>query len=253
MINVKCDLLAAWYTARIEYLEEELKKLPNVHYGNHRGIKVLRCYDSDMTKEISETDKDWKTYAEIADKAACIKSDILHLRKTFKYRWSATIEPLTPLVITNKKKKGFLTMDLWNSLVSDSNTYENSHNYEYDGHCFRSRIEMNVAQVADEMHLKYKYDCMMRLGDRTVSPDFVFAFPEFNCCVVLEIFGMMDKDSYLDDNMLKYRSYNLAGFREGRDFFVIGSDGGYLPNKDEIRAVLEHMIQEQAARFTVRD
>ena len=76
----------------------------------------------------------------------------------------------------------------------------------------RSKSEVIIADILDEMSIPYLYEKPLRLMKKTVHPDFTLLNIKERKEVYWEHFGMMDDREYRDDAFMKIREYEASGF-----------------------------------------
>ena len=91
---------------------------------------------------------------------------------------------------------------------------------------FRSKSEMNIAQLLTEMGYEFVYETEFEIMDDVIEyPDFTVWVPEIGRCFILEHFGRMDKREYKSDTLWKIEHYVDFGLLPGRDIvFTFESD-----------------------------
>ncbi|NBI64597.1 hypothetical protein D3Z38_16505 [Clostridiales bacterium] len=76
----------------------------------------------------------------------------------------------------------------------------------------RSKSELFIADALELYHIPYKYDTVMALGERSVSPDFKILRPYDKKIILWEHYGLVNNESYLSDSERKRRTYKEHGF-----------------------------------------
>ena len=118
----------------------------------------------------------------------------------------------------------------------------------YNGILFRSKSEMTIAMVLDEMELEYVYEPTVNIGGRTFNPDFAVYFRETGKVFFIEHFGKMGKESYREDNYDKFSFYINSGLKAGKDIlmFFETDDAGIEPEvfRQQISALILVSISE---------
>ncbi|MBR5975949.1 MAG: hypothetical protein IK020_12285 [Clostridiales bacterium] len=116
----------------------------------------------------------------------------------------------------------------------------------FDGHVFRSKSEMIVAQFIKSMGLEYKYEVVVRIGDQVYYTDFAVYCPETGRFFLIEHLGMMSKDSYRMKNFAKITNYTMNGYIEGLDVLFIIEHGDGRFSADAICGKILGVIAAQA-------
>ena len=117
--------------------------------------------------------------------------------------------------------------------------------YIYDGHLFRSKSELMMAQCFKELGLEYKYDVIVSFGDETFLIDFAVYCPETDRFFFIEHFGRMSDETYRTRTFHKITTYSRNNLIEGLDILYTYelSDGGFFI--DVIKSKLLSIIAAQ--------
>ena len=91
---------------------------------------------------------------------------------------------------------------------------------------FRSKSELNIAQLLTELGYEFVYETEFEIMDDVIEyPDFTVWVPEIGRSFILEHFGRMDKQDYKSDTAWKINHYVDFGLMPGRDIiFSFESD-----------------------------
>lgn len=101
---------------------------------------------------------------------------------------------------------------------ADSNPFEKpKYAPEFKGIKYRSKSELNIAQLIDEAGFEFVYEPQVFLGALRVFPDFVFYVPEAGRCFMWEHFGLWNDRDYKRDAQKKTEVYLNMGMLPGRD------------------------------------
>ena len=87
----------------------------------------------------------------------------------------------------------------------------------YDGHCFRSKSEVIIAQVLKSLGMEYKYEVILTVGNKTYYADFAVYCHETSRFFYIEHFGMMADEDYRYHTIQKISAYSRSGLIEGLD------------------------------------
>ena len=119
--------------------------------------------------------------------------------------------------------------------------------YCYDGHRFRSKSEVNIAQFLKSMGLEYKYEVKIIIDKQIYYIDFAVYCPETGRFFFIEHFGMMSNERYRMSVFNKLTAYSTCGLQEGRDILYTyeNADAGY--NIDIIQGKIIGVIATQIA------
>ena len=101
---------------------------------------------------------------------------------------------------------------------ADSNPYEKpKYAPEYKGIRYRSKSELNIAQILAEAGFEFVYEPLIYMGEVKMYPDFVFYVPESGRCFMWEHFGLWSDSDYRREAQKKTELYLSRGLLPGRD------------------------------------
>ncbi len=239
---MKNHLPIEWYVARLNYLDEQIKELPRMKKGMHRGVEIIRYYDNGWHQISSAREKMYNEYLAKYRKRKALKEEFSILMKEWRQLFNASYYSLRDDYAIKTNTDSLLTNLFWDKLIDNQCSVENKTALYFDNHNFRSRAEQRIAEAAKELHLIYKYDCGVKLNGGSVYPDFTFAFPEFNRCTFLEYYGMLADENYRLKVVNKNTLYLKNKIYDNRDLFMICGDADYMPNGDAIKTILISMV-----------
>ena len=146
------------------------------------------------------------------------RRDLMLMMRSLDRGKSASDEKISYPYAQDVEKKLFLkyTYEEFCSLV-EKHDQSISAGYRYGRHVFRSKSEMLVAQLLDQLGLEYKYEPVIMFKDEERWPDFAVYCPETGRYFFIEHLGMMDHMKYRMDNMEKMALYEEFGIRNGVD------------------------------------
>ena len=114
---------------------------------------------------------------------------------------------------------------------------------ELDGTRFRSKSEMNIAQLIKGLGYEYVYETEFGVTDDiSVYPDFTVWVPELGRCFFLEHFGLVDKQDYRTDMVWKINMYIDCTILPGKDI-IFSFESDKLPlDIDVVREQINALI-----------
>ena len=112
------------------------------------------------------------------------------------------------------------TADWVAKVVVQNSLYLENAKYHYNGVDFRSMSERMIAEQLTEYGLPYRYDSVLNLIHRSISPDFVVKNPFNGHTVIWEHFGAFNTEKYADLMNDKMDAILKQGFVEGVDLIV---------------------------------
>lgn len=237
-----------WYIAKIHYLETELRKLPVARFGCHRGKEIIRIY-SGKRRQISAKNSDWKNVKETTLEARIIREKIRKLKADLQRYHNVNYDEVKSKMIIKPNTVPIISMNTWNELKDNECGMENPYDYNFQGHLFRSRFEMSVAEELAGFGMGYKYDFGMMIDGRKNFFDMAVPFPEFNCFAVLEVLGLMGDQGYVGNKFYNLQKLVQIGFLPERDVFLISGENKYMPNPVQIRLAILNMVRQVCSRY----
>ncbi len=84
--------------------------------------------------------------------------------------------------------------------------------YTRSGIRVRSKSEVLIADMLDELSIPFLYEKPLQLKKKKVRPDFTLLNIKERKEIYWEHFGMMDDREYRDDALMKIREYEASGF-----------------------------------------
>ncbi|MBR5348304.1 MAG: hypothetical protein IK125_03635 [Lachnospiraceae bacterium] len=105
----------------------------------------------------------------------------------------------------------------------------------------RSKSEVIIADILDEMSVPFLYEKPLRLGGNIVHPDFTLLNIKERREVYWEHFGMMDDMDYRNNAFLKIRKYEADGMYQHGSMIWTFETGKYPLNTREIRKMVKNL------------
>ncbi|MBR5658794.1 MAG: hypothetical protein IKX10_05305 [Lachnospiraceae bacterium] len=113
--------------------------------------------------------------------------------------------------------------------------------YTRQGLRVRSKSELILADLLDEMSIPFLYEKPLKLGSGSVHPDFTLLNMFERREVYWEHFGMMDDMEYRNNAFLKIRKYESAGLFQHVSLIWTFETGKYPLNTREVRKMLKNL------------
>lgn len=234
----------------MNFISEVISELPDIRLGRNKNQEVLRNHSQPHRyKEMRKSNKGWKESYEIYKKRILFQEQFNVLKKALSDIYDTTYEEERVKYKIEKDNDSKLNEVFFNQLKDNECSFENEYDYKFDGHNFRSRLEMIVAQKLKEMHMIYKYDCGINLYTKKCYGDMFIYFPEFNRCVCLEIMGSMDSADYISRASNKFFDYSNAGYLIGEDWFILSSTSHSMPNNATIEQAIINIVSVLCAKY----
>ncbi|MBO4687122.1 MAG: hypothetical protein J5636_01280 [Clostridiales bacterium] len=122
--------------------------------------------------------------------------------------------------------------------------------YAHGRHLFRSKSELLIAQLLEELKLEYKYEVIITVDGKRRWPDFAVYCPEIDRFFFIEHLGRMDDRSYRSDNLEKMEAYEKASIRNGIDIIYTTEFGEGFFNLDSLYGKLLGLVVAQSYSLT---
>ncbi|MBR3032926.1 MAG: hypothetical protein IKH92_07900 [Clostridiales bacterium] len=219
MIAAKLHKLAVLMRMlNLEYLHDPEVCKPTIKLGKRErrnaSIPVIRIYTDASYKTHNEyllsspKSEKWKNLLEEQARRLEIENH-LEFRSELEH-----IETPYKAVVINKKTA--YSKEVFDSLI-EKNDPEIKKKHVFDGHRFRSKSEMLIAQLLKSMGLEYKYDVVVSFDNEVFYIDFAIYCHETGRFFFMEHFGDMGSERYRQRTFHKITVYTAHGLVEGSD------------------------------------
>lgn len=213
----------------LEYLHNPDVRTPTIKLGTrirrNASIPVIRIY-SDVKKPTfneykltSPKSEKWKTLLEEQVRRLDIENH-LEFRSELEHNES-------PCKAESSTKQTNYSKEVFDSLV-EKNDSEIKKKHVFDGHRFRSKSEMLIAQLLKSLGLEYKYDVVVSFDSEVFYIDFAIYCHETGRFFFMEHFGDMGSERYRQRTFHKITVYTQHGLVEGSDILYT-----YENNEDD--------------------
>ena len=248
----------------IASIENQLQNMPSITFGRHHRKghqeEVLRYYTNSNGNrkkvEVSRASPRWNDLLPLAQRRARLEETLESLKKEKKalrdmlLGRSVGSSPITaPAAAPNKTSREEYSYDAWNKLQEAQNR-NIANGYEHGRHLFRSKSELLIAELLEELGLEYKYEPVVKINGKTRWPDFAVYCPEINRYFFIEHLGRMDEANYRADNLAKMEAYEKAGIRNGIDIIYTVEFGEGFFNLDSVFGKLLGLVAAQSYSLT---
>ncbi len=215
--------------AMLNYFDKELNRMPQCSIISHSGQdKVLV---RNPRHEYGINTPKGRELLHIQDK----RNTILRLKRQITEQWNRAYHGVLDRESISLNCEAVLPgSDIWNEIVTDTNPYKKKEELYHNGIKVRSRMEMMISEVLDQLGLEYLYEPEIVLDGKRIYPDFVVRIPAFGCCIIIEYLGMLDDYKYLDATKNKLGVYLRNGFYPGTNLILLGGSKNSAPTIDAI-------------------
>ena len=163
-------------------------------------------------------------------KAEEVYTEVNHFRKSY----------VSPILMTDDE---YLTW--WRKESYSINPYRQENKiYETARHEFvRSKSEMDIANLLDQMGIPYRYEAELILHNGGVRyPDFTLLKIKTREIIYYEHFGLLDDSGYRRENLQKIGEYNQNGIILGKNLIFTFEAQGSPLNLNSVRRMLSEII-----------
>ncbi len=218
---------------RAAWIDAKLASMPDIKLGKYNGVEIAREYG--VAKNGHRTHFTYMPNHVDYDKAiniAILRKSLIKERLLLPNR-KIKISPIGCFKMTDEK---------WNNLRQSANSIPITTDYSFNGIPMRSRFEMLVAGILDELNLQFKYEIGITVKGETIYPDFTVYLPEVGMCFIIECLGKVDESDYIFRNTNKLSAYYYAGFVPDIDLLIFCGRKNYLPDTIFMRNQIVRMI-----------
>ena len=145
---------------------------------------------------------------------------------------------IVPIAISNQEyidrwqNKAFLPKYIDDNVL----TYQTN-----KGEIVRSKSEVMIANILNNMKIPYKYECPLTLsGGITIYPDFTILDINRRCEVYWEHRGMMDDRTYANESVKRIREYQKNNIFLGDKLIITEESMKFPLDVVEIKNIIEH-------------
>lgn len=223
----------SYYLLQILNLRAELAAMPNVRLGMLRGRQVVRVYSRKGNRLVFQThyadSNEGLRLCGTADRRIKIENEIKSLEQKLGKRMSGMLERFRV-----RLGSCILNESVWNECKNSENPMVNNGNYCHKGIIMRSRTEVLIAEILDELGLQYKYEPAIRFGEEVFYPDFLVYLPCLKRCLIIEFFGMSDEQNYIYKTLGKLTVYSNNGLLLNHDVLGLYGTRNVMVSSDYI-------------------
>lgn len=237
LIN-KLNARLAFLSKVTVFAERILKDLPSGILRIHKNNRSVTYYylkakeqgkgkmidrdDTKFVKDLAARSYYEKVLRSAKDETRLIKQFISRLPEHAVEDISRTLSEerqklITPIVLADDEYK-----NLWLSKPYEQKGFSEGEPFymTQNGERVRSKSEQIIADHLKARGIPYKYECPLKLKNKTVYPDFTILRLSDRKEIYYEHLGKMGDQNYADKNIMKMNEYALSGYLQGRDIFT---------------------------------
>lgn len=114
--------------------------------------------------------------------------------------------------------------------------------YTTSGQRVRSKSEIIIATILEKLHIPYRYEYPIQLGNITMYPDFYCLNIKTHKEFVWEHFGMMDEPSYSENFVRKMQIFNTHNYYLGKNMIVTFESKNHPLNPKVIEQIIRNYL-----------
>lgn len=243
-----CHYLALLINAAEEILQNTLNVKTYTGLNSHSQCKIF--YYTDPTTNKRHEHRSGSPKGQTLAKVYALRAATKNKLKQYRVMWDTLYAfpcPKLNLPKLRKSRQAFITRELFDSLVPESNPREVDKSNPYNGINFRSKSEREIAEYLDGLGIAYKYEPRLRIMNTDIYPDFVCFIPELGIGFIIEHFGMMDSPKYLEHANKVIQSYLNCGFLPGIDILFTYERSNYPPRANYFESQINRMLDSLCA------
>lgn len=182
-------------------ITEKLSRLPKGKLVKKETKKKIYFYERSEGKEKSlyndrETLQAYILKSELEAELSAVQKNIRAL--------SNLLSNYCPIALPDEE---------WNNLHSEENGWhEENKTHSYRGIRYRSKSEVTIAALLTSYKIEFKYEPALKLGNKTIYPDFVIKHPRSGKIIIWEHAGMIGDEQYRSRFFSKLQSYSQYGY-----------------------------------------
>ena len=216
----------AYLAVKAEMIRDHINRTPKLYRQVHGNRVVIKYRKNGKVHEMGRVSPSFKEAEALYYKTKGLKLKLKRLNAIIKGNFNYEVRT----DIKNSFDRAF-----YESLNSNISNEDGKHPYRHKEFYMRSRFELAMAGVLDELELDYKYEPGVMIGGYLMSPDFVVYLPEFDCCLIIECEGMTDNVSYINSNSVKIAEYLYAGLELGKTLIILQGQKDHMPSTVDMR------------------
>ena len=244
MKNIKSILNS--YQHELDELTEELKNSPEGHLGMKGSYyyQIIKRHQIGITKNTSLIRQLCrKKYLQV--RIEQLENNISKPISKFNFSSPKELINLLAKAYQDVPENYFYhpSIKTWQSKPTQQNTI-NPENAKYtsngDDIQFRSMSERTIADQLESYGTPYRYDTVVQLGDKQMSPDFIIKNPFTGKTFIWEHFGAFNQEKYADSMNDKIDFYMNHGFTPSENLIITYEY--HIRNPHRIQNLIEQLL-----------
>lgn len=112
------------------------------------------------------------------------------------------------------------------------------------GNKLRSKAESDIDSALYDNHIPYRYEAALKIGNKTIYPDFTIRHPVTDEFYYWEHFGLMDNPEYAKKAFAKLQLYYQAGIIPSINLIVTYETKDHPLTIDSIRKIINEYFMD---------
>ena len=216
-----------------------------VKYGNEKRKKYITKSNLSIAKSIAQRDYEKQVIKTIEEEIKCIDRFIKGMPKfTFEEVYDKLVEGrkalVNPVIMTDEEyakswqEQRFVAKKIEAGTVG----YETQR-----GEIVRSKSEVIIADALFFAKIPYHYEKPLKVGNRTVYPDFTVLNVKTRKEYYWEHLGLLDDEDYLNSFLVKMDSYQKNGVRSGEKLILTKETKKHPLNTANVKEMIKYYLK----------
>ena len=246
MLNIE------FYVGTISFLIGEINELPEYRICRHRGIEVIRGFSGGKRFEYRISSPKGQEAFKIKARRDRLMAELDKFREDLLKYHNVIYEDICSQYVISTKVRHKFDKRFWDSLGESKSVYEKDNNYYHNDEQFRSRVEVRMSELLDNLGVRYKYEVRIKVNGEGYDVDFVIGLLQFNCCFLSEYFGAMERPHRRATSVAKFDNYSAAGIFPGQDILYLCGTENMMPSTEVIEESVCAIINAISRQHVIR-
>lgn len=213
--------------------------------GNIKKIKYIKKSNLSLAKSIAQRDYEKQVIKSVEEELKCINRFINGMPEvTYEQVYDKLVEGrkslVTPIVMNDEEYAKKWQEQIFNAKKIEAGTvgYETQR-----GEIVRSKSEVIIADALFFAEIPYHYEKPLKVGNRTVYPDFTVLNVKTRKEYYWEHLGLLDDEDYLNKFLVKLDSYQKNGIRSGEKLILTKETKKHPLNTANVKETIKYYLK----------
>ena len=216
-----------------------------IDYENDKTPKYIKKSNLSLAKSIAQRDYEKQVIKSVEEELKCINRFINGMPEvTYEQVYDKLVEGrktlVTPIVMTDEEYAKKWQEQIFTAKKIEAGTvgYETQR-----GEIVRSKSEVIIADALFFAEIPYHYEKPLKVGNRTVYPDFTVLNVKTRKEYYWEHLGMLDDEDYLNKFLVKLDSYQKNGIRSGEKLILTKETKKHPLNTANVKETIKYYLK----------